>query len=75
MKISYDTTADALYIKLREGKFLENEEPTDGVIFDIGEDKSLLGIEILEASKKLSLNDLSHIDIQVPFATSKLVPA
>ena len=66
MKISYDSQADALYIKLQEGKFIENKEPEDGLILDIGKNNSLLGIEILDASKKLSHDNLSHVDVSLP---------
>ena len=66
MKISYDSQADALYIKLQEGKFVENKEPEDGLILDIGKNNSLLGIEILDASKKLSPDNLSRIDVSLP---------
>ena len=66
MQITYDTQADALYIKLREGSFLRNNEVEEGVILDIGEGGVLLGIEILEASSRYSLEDLSKVDIQMP---------
>ncbi len=47
MKISYDQKADALYIKLREGVFVGNKEVSEGMILDLGEENTILGIEIL----------------------------
>ena len=66
MQITYDTEADALYIKLQDGAFVRNREMVEGVVLDIGEGESLLGIEILEASTRFSLKDLSNVDIQMP---------
>ena len=52
MQITYDTKADALYIKFRDGEFVANKEVEEGIIFDIGKGDVLLGIEILEASNR-----------------------
>lgn len=66
MQITYDTKADAMYIKFREGKFVANKEIEEGIILDIGENKVLLGIEILEVSSRFSPEDLGRVDIQMP---------
>jgi len=66
MQITYDRKADAMYIKFQEGKFVSNKEVKEGVILDVGKDNMLLGIEILEVSKRFSLKDLSKVDIQMP---------
>ena len=34
VKVAYDTQADALYIQLREGKFVRDREVGEGVIHD-----------------------------------------
>ena len=52
MNISYDNTADAMYIKLKGGIFGRNEEVYEGIVLDISKKGDLLGIEILNASKK-----------------------
>lgn len=66
MQITYDTKADALYIKLREGKFGSNKEVAEGIVLDLDADNAVLGIEILEASTKLRKEDLARIDIRMP---------
>jgi uncharacterized protein YuzE len=66
MKISYDTQADALYIRFREGQFVCNKEVAEGVILDIGEHECLLGIEILEASSRFSPADLARVEVLMP---------
>ena len=54
MKISYDPEADALYLRLLEGKrecrtLCLNER----ISLNIGEDEKLVGIEILDAKEVL----------------------
>ena len=66
MQITYDTKADAMYIKFQDGKFLLNKEIKEGIVLDIGEKDILLGIEVLDASHRFKLKDLAHVDIQMP---------
>lgn len=66
MQITYDTEADALYIKFQDGKFERNKEVQEGVILDIGEGDVLLGIEVLNARSRFSLKDLSRVEVQMP---------
>lgn len=66
MKISYDMQADAVYIQLREGKFMSNKEVVEGVILDMGAGDIVLGIEILEASTHLPPVDLAHVEVLMP---------
>ena len=73
MQITYDTKADAMYIKFREGKFVANKEIEEGIILDIGENKVLLGIEILEASSRFSPEDLGRVDIQMPLHLARKI--
>ncbi|MEM3716458.1 MAG: DUF2283 domain-containing protein [Candidatus Bathyarchaeia archaeon] len=58
-RIRYEPDADALYIWVREGRVADSEEVSDGVIIDYDEGGNILGIEILEFSKrKIDLNEL-----------------
>jgi len=66
MKISYDTQADAVYIQLHEGQFAANKEVAEGIILDMGEGGIVLGIEILEASTRLSSGDLARVEVLMP---------
>ena len=66
MKITYDTKADAIYIKFRDGEFVANKEVEEGIIIDMGKGNTLLGIEILEASTRFRPEDLARVDIQMP---------
>ena len=66
MKITYDTQADAVYIQLQEGKFVGNKEVAEGVILDMGDGDIVLGIEILEASTRLSPSDMARVEVLMP---------
>jgi uncharacterized protein YuzE len=64
LKIEYDKEADALYIQLREASVDDNIDIEEGVTIDLDEKKHIVGIEILDASKKLSLKDIINITIE-----------
>lgn len=54
MVIKYDKESDIIYIQFSEKKVVESEEDKPGIILDYGEDGEIVGIEVLEASKKTS---------------------
>ena len=71
MKIEYDPEADALYIQLRQAVVEDNVDIEDGVSVDLDGDKHIVGIEVLDASKRLSPADLSSIVIEkLPIETA-----
>ena len=47
MKISYDKEADAMYIRLREGKVDHTKEIDENTIIDFNKEGQVIGIEIL----------------------------
>lgn len=64
MRIEYDKQADALYILLREAHVDDNIDIEEGVTVDLDEKRHIVGIEILDVSKKLSLQDIVNITIE-----------
>lgn len=64
MKIEYDKEADALYIQLREAYVDDNIDIEEGITVDLDEKRNIVGIEILDASRKLSLKDIVNITIE-----------
>ena len=64
MKIEYDPEADALYIQIREADADDNIDIEEGVTVDVDEHRHIVGVEILDASKRLSPADLTSITIQ-----------
>jgi len=47
MKIKYDPDADAMYIKVRKGKFDHNKKVDEDIILDCDKNGNILGIELL----------------------------
>ncbi|MCY4652905.1 MAG: DUF2283 domain-containing protein, partial [Dehalococcoidia bacterium] len=64
MKVTYDPYADAVYIYLTTKKHeltthvIEEEE----IMVDIGENRVVVGIEILDASSRLNLEELKTLE-------------
>ena len=52
MVVKYDKESDIIYIQFSENKVIESEEDKPGVILDYGENGDIVGIEVLNASKK-----------------------
>ena len=64
MKIEYDKEADALYVQFREAFVEDNVDVADGVSVDLDDEGHVIGIEILDVSKKLSLQDMANITVE-----------
>lgn len=52
MRIQYDPTADAMYIRLAEGTVTDSDEVREGVVLDYDASGKVLGIEVLTLSKR-----------------------
>jgi uncharacterized protein YuzE len=71
MKVSYDSEADALYIELHEAKVSGSEDVEEGVVVDFDEAGHVVGIEVLDASKRLLPEELSTITYEDLVSGSK----
>jgi uncharacterized protein YuzE len=69
MRIEYDREADALYIHLRQVPVEDNIDIEEGVTVDLDAQKHIVGIEILDASTRLSPEELSQVSVE------NLIPA
>lgn len=63
MLVRVDKEADAIYLELSDEPIESSEEVSDGVILDYTKDGRLVGIEILQASKKSHADALKHINV------------
>ncbi len=52
MKVTYDPDVDVLRILLSDAAIEESDEDKPGVILDYDKDGNIVGLEILEASKR-----------------------
>ncbi len=70
MEISLDLKADALYIKFQEGKFAKNKKVDNDTVIDMDAKGRLLGIEMLNVTKKISAKDLADVNVKLPLRTN-----
>ena len=54
MKAKYDPRTDTLTVRLRPGPVAESDEDKPGVILDYDEEGNLLGIEVMDASRRVA---------------------
>ena len=54
MKVTYDPEVDVLRILLSDAPIEESDEDKPGVILDYDKDGNVVGLEILEASKRVA---------------------
>jgi len=52
MRLHVDNQADALYLRLDESKIVESEEVSPGVVLDFNADNQVVGVEILQLSRR-----------------------
>lgn len=52
MRLHVDKEADALYLRLDDSKIIESEEVSPGVILDYNERNEVVGVEMLNLSKR-----------------------
>lgn len=53
MKVTYDPRVDVLTIRMSASPIEESDEDKPGVILDYDQDGNVVGIEILDASKRV----------------------
>ena len=66
MQILYNAKTDLLYLRLDDQKQdVINKRISEDIVLDIGKGDRIVGIEILEASKHLSLEKLLPVKYEV----------
>jgi uncharacterized protein YuzE len=63
MNVTYDPKTDTLTVILKPGPVSESDEDKPGVILDYDENGDLVGLEILDASKRIP--DLTSMEFRV----------
>lgn len=65
MKVRFDQQADALYLRLGDAQIVESEELRPGLVVDLDEHGEVVGLEILDVGRRVSLADLKRMDFEV----------
>lgn len=66
MKMDYFPETDSLYIKLKEGTYLESEEIASGFVVDFDVDGNVMGLDIDFASNLIDLKTLETKGFPTP---------
>ena len=70
MNIAYNDKTDLLYIRLDDRKQeIINRRVSEDIVLDIGEDDKIIGIEILDASRHVSLERLMPVKYEISKTT------
>jgi len=64
MKLRVDEQADALYLRLDDSKIVESEEVSPGVVLDFNEQNQVVGVEILNLSKRVPKLNRKELQFQ-----------
>jgi uncharacterized protein YuzE len=65
MKLNYYPETDSLYINLSEKKSVDSKEVVSGVVIDLDESGTIVGIDIDHASKIINLEKLESDSLPV----------
>ena len=66
MKIDYDKTADAVYIRIKTGVVKKTTRVSNLINADLDKNGKVIGIEILNTSLKLNKNEKLKYIMNVP---------
>ncbi len=64
MKIEYSRESDALYVQFQDAFVKKSKEIEEGVVVDFDAEGHIVGLEILDAAKRLKKEDLVNVSIE-----------
>jgi len=64
MRIEFDQEADALYVQIHEAYVAHVKEIEEGVIIDFDKNRRIIGMEILDVTKRFPLEDLVNLRVE-----------
>ena len=74
MRLSIDPHADALYLRLREGRVGETRPLLDHrVIVDFDENGQLLGVEVLGIDCPVDRSGYAHVDVAITTSEGRVI--
>jgi uncharacterized protein YuzE len=70
MRVIYNPKSDLLYLRLDDRKQqVINHRVDENLVLDLGDDQKIVGIEVLDASKHLSLEKLLPVEYEISHDT------
>jgi uncharacterized protein YuzE len=64
MRLKVDKTSDALYLRLDEAAVVESEEVQPGIVLDYDAAGNMVGVEILNLSKRVAPERLRVLQLE-----------
>ena len=64
MEITFDKEADAVYIEFSSEDFASNKKMDDSTILDLDAKGNIVGIELLNVSKRIPKDFLSEVNVK-----------
>jgi len=64
VKIEYDKEVDAIYIRIQEKTVARTREIEEGVNLDFDDQGKVIGLEIIGATDKYSLEDIFNVSTE-----------
>ncbi len=64
MRLKVDPEADALCFRLDDSRIVESEEVAPGVVLDFNQQNQVIGVEILNLSKRAPKLNLKELQFQ-----------
>ena len=65
MKVTYDSEVDVLHVLFSNAPIEESDEDKPGVILDYDKDGNVVGVEILDAQKRLgALENVRQVELE-----------
>lgn len=64
MRLRIDRENNAIYLRLDDSTIMESEEVQPGVVLDFNAEGNVVGIEILNVSKRSSIDSLKSFQLE-----------
>ena len=65
MRVHFDESADAIYLRLDESEIVESEEVRPGIILDLNKRDEVVGVEVLRVKGRIPLASLKQMHFEV----------
>jgi uncharacterized protein YuzE len=74
MKITYDPEGDVLYVQLRDVTPADSVDVEEGVTAELDDQGHIVALEVLDASKRMTPEDLANIHYENLLLTASASP-
>ena len=75
MKITYDPEGDVLYVQLRDVRPVDSVDVEEGVTAELDHQGHIVALEVLDASKRMTPEELANIHYENLLLTASASPA